>query len=119
MRQRNNVFKEVRYKVAQEALAGIKVGVLARKHEVSPKTIRRWVIEFQETFGEDAVPTIDERLDDANRLAELEEKYNRALKALGEKELENEVLRELVKKVNPVSMTDSTSHRRSLSRDTR
>ncbi|MEK3885846.1 helix-turn-helix domain-containing protein [Paenibacillus sp. PL2-23] len=118
MRQRNNTFKEVRYKVAQEALAGIKVGVLARKYEVSPKTIRNWVKEFQETFGEDAVPTIDERLDESKRLAEMEEKYNRALKALGEKELENEVLRELVKKVNPAWKTDSTSHRRSSGRDT-
>ncbi|GBG09222.1 hypothetical protein PAT3040_03863, partial [Paenibacillus agaridevorans] len=35
MRQRNNAFKEVRYKAAQEALAGIKVGVLARKYEVA------------------------------------------------------------------------------------
>jgi len=98
MRQRNNAFKELRYKVAQEALAGIKVGVLARKYEVTPKTIRNWVKEYQATFGEDAVPTIDERIDDAKRLAELEEKYNRALKALGEKELEIEILRELVKK---------------------
>lgn len=119
MRQRNNVFKEVRYKVAQEALAGIKVGVLARKYEVTTKTIRNWVKEYQDTFGEDAVPTIDERLDDSRRLAELEEKYSRALKALGEKELENEVLRELVKKVSPASTIDSTSRRRSLSRDTR
>jgi Transposase. len=119
MRQRNNAFKEVRYKVAQEALAGIKVGVLARKYDVSPKTIRNWVKEFQDTFGDDAMPTIDERLDDAKRLAEMEEKYNRAVKALGEKELENEVLRELVKKINPALTTDSTSHRRSSGRDTR
>lgn len=119
MRQRNNAFKEVRYKVAQEALAGLKVGVLARKYEVSPKTIRNWVKEYQETFGEDAVPTIDERVDDSKRLAELEEKYNRALKALGEKELENEVLRELVKKTHPASMTDSTSLRRLSGRDMR
>jgi transposase-like protein len=118
MRQRNNVFKELRYKVAQEALAGIKVGVLARKYEVSPKTIRNWVKEFQDTFGDDAIPTIDERVSDAKRLEELEEKYNRALKALGEKELENEVLRELVKKTNPASMTDSRSLKRSLGRDT-
>jgi transposase-like protein len=119
MRQRNNVFKEVRYKVAQEALAGIKAGVLARKYDVSPKTIRSWVKEYQDTFGEDAVPTIDERVDDSKRLVELEEKYNRALKALGEKELENEVLRELVKKVNPASMIDSALHKRSLGRDMR
>lgn len=117
MRQRDNVFKEVRCKVAQEALAGIKPGVLARKYDVSPKTIRNWVKEFQDTFGEDAVPTIDERVSESKRLAELEEKYNRALKALGEKELENEVLRELVKKTNPASMIDSALHKRSSSRD--
>lgn len=118
MRQRNNVFKEVRYKVAQEALAGVKVGVLARKYDVSPKTIRNWVKEYQDTFGADAIPTIDDRVSDAKRLAELEEKYSRALKALGEKELENEVLRELVKKKNPALMTDSQSLKRSLGRDT-
>lgn len=113
MRQRNNAFKEVRHKVAQEALAGIKVGVLARKYDVSPKTVRNWVKEFQEEFGADALPTIDERITDAKQLAELEEKYNRALKALGEKELENEVLRELVKKTNPALMRDSTLLKRS------
>src|SRR6478609_2579561 len=119
MRQRNNAFKDVRNKVAQEALAGIKVGVLARKYDVSPKTIRNWVKEFQDEFGADAIPTIDERINDSKRLAELEEKYNRALKALGEKELENEVLRELVKKTNPASVIDSTLHKRSLGRKTR
>lgn len=118
MRQRNQVFQEVRYKVAQEALGGIKVGILARKYEVSPKTIRNWVKEFQEAFGDDAVPTIDERIDESKRLTELEEKYNRALKALGEKELELEILRELVKKPSPASMINSTSLRRSSSRDT-
>lgn len=119
MKQRNHAFKEVRYKVAQEALAGIKVGVLARKYDISPKTVRNWVKEYQETFGEDAVPTIDERVDDAKRLAEMEDKYDRALKALGEKELELEILRELVKKTNPASMTNLTLPKRSLSRDNR
>jgi transposase-like protein len=117
MRQRNNAFKEVRYKAAQEALAGMKAGVLARKYEVTPKTIRAWVTEYQEIFGVDALPTIDERIMDTKRLSELEEKYDRALKALGQKELEIEVLRELVKKTNPALMTNSTSLRRSLSRD--
>ena len=117
--KRNKVFEEVRYKVAQEALGGIKTGVLARKYDVTPSTIRNWVKEYQETFGDDAIPTIDERVADARRLAELEEKYNRALKTLGEKELELEILRELVKKTSPASMTSSTSPRRSSSRDTR
>ncbi|SDR89453.1 Transposase [Paenibacillaceae bacterium GAS479] len=119
MRQRNQVFEGVRNKVAQEALAGIKSGVLARKYDVSPKTIRNWVKEYQEKVGHDAIPTIDERIDDARRLAELEAKYEQALKALGEKELENNVLRELVKKSSPASMTNFTLPKRSSSRDTR
>src|SRR5690606_21752090 len=102
-----SVFEEVRHKVAQEALAGIKTAVLARKYEVSPKTIRNWVREYQEKFGDDALPTIDERIADAKRLADLEAKYERALKALGEKELENDMLRALVKKTNPASIPDS------------
>jgi len=119
MKKRNHVFEEVRYKVAQEALGGIRTGVLARKYEVSPKTIRNWVKEYQETFGADAVPTLDERIHDAKRLAELEAKYEQALKALGEKELENNILRELVKKSSPNSMINSTLPKRSSSRETR
>lgn len=118
MKKRNHAFEEVRHKVAQEALAGIRTGVLARKYEVSPKTIRNWVREYQDTFGEDAIPTLDERINDAKQLAELEVKYEQALKALGEKELENNILRELVKKSRPASMTSSTLPRRSSSRDT-
>lgn len=118
MRQRNNAFKEVRYKAAQEALAGMKPAVVARKYDVSPKTIRAWVLEYQETFGADSLPTMDERILESKRLAELEEKYERALKAIGQKELEIEVLRELVKKTNPASMTNSVLPKRSSSRDT-
>jgi transposase-like protein len=118
VKKRNHVYEEVRNKVAQEALSGIRTGVLARKYEVSPKTIRNWVKEYRETFGEDAVPTLDERVQESKRLAELEAKYEQALKALGEKELENNILRELVKKSRPVSMTNSTLPKRSSSRDT-
>jgi transposase-like protein len=117
--QRNKAFQEIRFKVAQEALGGIKTGVLARKYDVTPKTIRNWVNEYQETVGEDAIPTIDERVAESKRLAELEEKYNRALKALGEKQLEIDVLRELVKKSSPASMINSTLPKRSSGRDSR
>lgn len=106
MKQRSHAFEEVRHKVAQEALGGIKTSVLARKYEVNPKTIRSWVKEYREKFGDDALPTVDERVADAKRLAKLEAKYEQALKALGEKELENDMLRELVKKSNPASKPD-------------
>ncbi len=118
MRQRNNTFEAVRFKAAQEALGGIKTGVLARQYEVSPKTIRNWVKEYQETFGDDAIPALDERVADSKRFNELEVKYNHALKALGEKQLEIEVLNTLVKKSSPASMINSTLPKRSSSRGT-
>jgi hypothetical protein len=43
----------------------------------------------------------DQHLQELKRLQEIEEKYEKAMKVLGEKELENEILRELVKKKNP------------------
>jgi transposase-like protein len=115
--KRNRTFEAVRHNAAQEALLGIKPGVLARKYDITPGTLRNWVKDYQETFGDDALPTLDERANESKRLIELEEKHARALKVLGEKELELEVLRELVKKVNPASMTNCRSPRSSSSRD--
>ncbi|WP_370872488.1 transposase [Paenibacillus zeirhizosphaerae] len=62
--------------MAQQALSGAKVGILAKECDVSPQSIRNWVKELQ--------------------FAELEENYNQTLRALGEKEMENKMLRELV-----------------------
>jgi transposase-like protein len=115
--KRNHVFEEARHKVAQEALGGIRTGVLARKYQVTPNTIRNWVREYQDKYGADALPTIDERVADAQRLVEMEAKYGQAVKALGEKELENQVLRELLKKSSPASMINSTLPKRSSSRE--
>lgn len=58
MRQRNNAFKEVRYKVAQKALAGIKVGVLGRKYDMSPKIIHNWVKEYREILAKKKVELV-------------------------------------------------------------
>jgi len=38
---------------------------------------------------------------DAEELKELQKKYNSAMKLLGEKELENAILQDLLKKMNP------------------
>jgi transposase-like protein len=97
----NKVFEEVRLKVAKEALSGIKIGVLARKYEVNPETIRNWVREYRDKVGDDEIPSVDEQIQELKRLQEVEEKYGKAIKVLGEKELEIEILRELLKKTNP------------------
>lgn len=107
MLRSNKVFNEVRYKIAREALSGIKVAVLARKYEVSPKSINDWVREYREKFGDENIPSPDEQIQEMKRLQEIEEKYEKAVKVLGEKELELEILRELLKKSNPAYLKNS------------
>jgi transposase-like protein len=95
------VFEEARLKIVREAMSGIKIAVLARKYEIHPETIRNWLREYREQVGDDEIPSTDEQLQELKRLQEVEEKYGKAVKMLGEKELEIEILRELLKKTNP------------------
>lgn len=95
------MYEEVRIQVVKEALSGIKVAVLARKYGVSPKSINSWVREYRDKIEEDEIPNPDTHIQEIKRLQEIEEKYNKAIKVLGEKELEIEILRELLKKQNP------------------
>jgi transposase-like protein len=104
MRQRGKAYEKIRHQVAEESMSGMKTGYLARKYEIHPETVRTWVREYKQTIGVDSLPTVSDRVADAKRVEELEESYARALKALGEKELELAILRELVKKPNPASM---------------
>lgn len=102
--QRKSKFDEIRIQVAQESLSGMKTGYIARKYGVSPTSVRKWTQTYKETIGVENLPTVSERVADAKRLEELEHNYAIATKMLGEKELELEILRELLKKTNPVSM---------------
>ncbi len=95
------MYEEMRIQVVKEALAGMKVGVLARKYGVSPKSINTWVRTYRDQIHADEVPAPDAHLQELKRLQEMEEKYDKAMKVLGEKELEIEILRELLKKSNP------------------
>lgn len=95
------VSEETQMRVVREVLAGVKVGVLARMHRIHPETIRVWVRDLRDKIPPEEIPTSDEHLQELKRLQEIEEKYAMAMKLLGEKELENEILRELVKKRNP------------------
>ncbi|MCM3704085.1 transposase, partial [Paenibacillus macerans] len=47
------------------------------------------------------LPPADHHLQEMKRLQDVEVKYEKAMKVLGEKELEIEILRELLKKKNP------------------
>lgn len=93
--------KETQLQIVKEALAGIKVGVLARMYDVHPETIRTWVRDHRDTISMEEIPVADEHLQELKRLQEVEQRYEKACKVLGEKELEIEILRELLKKKDP------------------
>lgn len=93
--------KETRLKIVKEALAGIKVGALARMYDIHPETIRLWIRDHRDEISTEDIPAADEHLQVLKRLQEVEERFEQAKKLLGEKELENEILRELLKKKNP------------------
>lgn len=93
--------KEKQLKIVKEALAGIKVGVLARMYDIHPETIRNWIRDTRDLIPAEEIPVADEHLQEMQRLQEVEQRYEKAVKALGERELELEMLRELLKKKNP------------------
>ncbi|MDQ0116839.1 transposase [Paenibacillus harenae] len=93
--------EETRMKIVREALAGIKIGVLARIYDVHPETIRLWVRDHRDSIPLEEIPMTDENIQELQRLQDVEERYEKAVKVLGEKELEIEILRELLKKKNP------------------
>ncbi|WP_397334214.1 helix-turn-helix domain-containing protein, partial [Paenibacillus macerans] len=47
MRRSSKLYEEVRIEVVREAMSGIKVGVLARKYNLHPETIRNWIRTYR------------------------------------------------------------------------
>lgn len=87
-----------------EVLAGYRTEVVARQHGISPKTLSSWVRQYQDEVGDLMAKKRDEAeklKQDAAKLEELQQKYDQAIRQLGEKELELSILRELVKKKHP------------------
>lgn len=107
--RKGRAYEEVRIQVVKEALAGIKVGVLARRYETHPETIRSWIRQYRDQIDITDLPSTDAHVQEMKRLQDLEDKYKTAMKLLGEKELELDILRELVKKKNPAWPTSSKS----------
>ncbi|KTD85144.1 helix-turn-helix domain-containing protein [Paenibacillus etheri] len=99
--------KETQLNIVKEALAGIKVGVLARMYDIHPETIRSWIRDHRDFIPAEEIPFADEHLQELQRLQEVEQRYEKAVKVLGEKELELEILRELLKKQAPAYLKNS------------
>jgi transposase-like protein len=87
-----------------EVLMGYRTEFVARKYGVSPHTLRKWVCALRDEVGDVMAKKQkqnEQLVKDAEELKELKKKYNSAMKLLGEKELENAILQDLLKKMNP------------------
>jgi len=84
-----------------EVLMGYRTEFVARKYGMSPETLRRWIREYRDEMG-DVMAKKQEQNEqlkkDAEELKDMQKKYNSAMKLLGEKELENAILQDLLKK---------------------
>jgi len=104
MKRRFRCPVETKKELVVEVLAGYRTENVARKYGVSPKTLSNWVRQYQDEVGD----LMEKKRNDAEMMKqnaagyeELQKKYNDAMKLLGEKELENSILRDLVKKKYP------------------
>ncbi|WP_159887437.1 transposase [Paenibacillus puerhi] len=104
MKRRFRCPVQVKKELVVEVLSGYRTEVVARKYGMAPKTLSTWVRQYQDEVGDLMVKKRDEEektKQNAAKFKELEEKYDEAMKLLGQKELENSILRDLVKKKYP------------------
>lgn len=104
MKRRFRCSVEAKKEFVAEVLSGYRIDVVARRHGMHPETLRNWVRQYQDEV-DDLMAKKRQEADrvkqDAAKYQELQKKYDNAMKLLGERELENQMLRELVKKKHP------------------
>lgn len=104
MKRRFRCPVETKREIVAEVVAGYRTEAVARRYGMSPKTLRDWVRQYRDEVGdimERKRKNEEQLIKDAERLKEIEKKYQEALKLLGEKDIEIQMLRELVKKKHP------------------
>jgi transposase-like protein len=104
MKRRFRCPVETKKEFVAEVLMGYRTEVVARRHGLSPKTLSDWVRQYRDEVGDIMERKRQEQeqlLEAAAKYQELQKKYEEALKLLGEKDLEINILREMVKKKYP------------------
>ncbi|MED4400054.1 transposase [Metabacillus fastidiosus] len=94
--QRRKHSEEFKKQLVQEAMETGNKALVARRHQLSPNLIHKWMKAFQE----DNDFSIEEAVS-SSEVKQLEEENDRLKKLLGEKDLEIAILRDVLKKKNP------------------
>ncbi len=96
--QRRKHSAEFKQQVVQEAIETGNKALVARRHELSPNLVNKWVKAFQEQGNLDySAQEIVSPLE----IKQLEDENDQLKKLLGEKDLEIAILRDVLKKKNP------------------
>lgn len=104
MKRRFRCPVQTKKELVAEVLMGYRTEVVARRHGLSPKTLRDWVRQYRDEVGDIMEHKQREQkriLEAAENFEELQKKYQEALKLIGELQLENNILRDMVKKKYP------------------
>jgi len=95
-----NQFIQLKKEIVREAIEGGNASYTARKHGLSPKTVSQWVREYREEVEEE-MTTQDKHPDQVLSLKEdqdIKKQLEQALKLIGKLQVENEILKDLLKK---------------------
>lgn len=90
--------KEFKVQVSKEAIETGNAALVARRYELSPNMVNRWVKEYKEGKYDDGDFGVEPAPLETKKLAQENDQLK---KLLGEKDLEIAILRDLIKKKNP------------------
>lgn len=100
----NRYSKEFKEMVLEEVKQGANVAQVARKHELSPKTVYNWISRAKHKDWEATEPAAkktSQYIPKPQEFKQLETENERLKRLLGDKDLEIAILRDLLKKTNP------------------
>lgn len=94
--QRNTYTQEFKQQVIKEANETGNCTIVARRYDINPNVLARWVREHK---GNGSITS--NSIIVSSDVKQIEDENEKLKKLLGEKELENQILRDLIKKSNP------------------
>ncbi|MDM5186112.1 transposase [Bacillus sp. DX4.1] len=97
--QRRKHSAEFKQQVVQEVIDTGNRALVARRYELSPNLVSKWVKAFQESRSLNT-SSVQEGVS-PSELKQLEAENDQLKKLLGEKDLEISILRDVLKKKNP------------------
>jgi transposase len=97
--QRRKHSAEFKQQVVQEAIETGNRALVARRHELSPDLVSKWVKAFKEKGNLDDSGI--QEIVSPSEFKQLETENDQLKKLLGEKDLEIAILRDVLKKKNP------------------